>query len=144
MKPSKIRRVSKSQLKRTVLFRTIFAPTMYTIQTTYVSGFKQFTMISIVTLWAQYDMTPSHHKWVNDINNEVTSIVLVGLTVILPGAWVLDADGGGSVDMILNGALASNLMVSGVSEVFPSTNRWTSGVAPWSWWILDSSVSTVK
>jgi len=60
-----------------------------------------------------------------NINNEVTSNVLVGLTVILPGAWVLDvlADGGGSVDIILNGASASNLMVSGVSEVFPNTNR---------------------
>lgn len=67
----------------------------------------------------------SNHKRVIAINNGVTSSVVVGLTVIVPGAMVLDvlADGGGSVDMILNGAFASNLMVSGVSVVFPKTNR---------------------
>ena len=70
-------------------------------------------------------MPPSHHKRITEIRNEVTSNVLLGLTVILPGAWVLDvlADGVGSVDIILNGTLASNLMVSGVSVVFPNTNR---------------------
>lgn len=80
-------------------------------------------------------MPPSRHRWVTDITRLVTSNVLAGLTVILPGAWVLDvlADGGGSVDIILNGDFASNLMVSGVSVAFPNKNRWTSGVAPWSW-----------
>ena len=60
---------------------------------------------------------------------------MAGLTVMLPGVWDLDvlADGGGSVEIILNGAFASNLIVSGVSVVLPSTNRWTSGVSLCSW-----------
>ena len=51
--------------------------------------------------------------------------------MMFPDAWDLDvlADGGGSVDMILKGAFASNLMASGVSVVLASTNRWTSGVS---------------
>lgn len=66
----------------------------------------------------------------------LTSKVLAGLIVMFPDAWDLDvfADGGGSVDTILNGAFASNLMASGVSVVLASTNRWTSGVSPPSCW----------
>ena len=76
----------------------------------------------------------------------LTSNVLAGLTVMLPWVWAFDvlADGFGSVEMILKVAFASNLMVSGVNVVFPSTNRWTSGVAPCSWRQLGSSVRTVE
>ena len=66
-----------------------------------------------------------------DVTNSITSTVFAGLIVTFPDAWDLDvlADGGGSADTILNGAFASNLMVSGVSVVLASTNRWTSGVS---------------
>ena len=79
--------------------------------------------------------TPKLPKITYFIVLSLTSRVLAGLIVMFPEAWDLDvlADGGGSVDMILNGAFASNLMVSGVSVVLPSTNRWISGVLPPSW-----------
>ena len=68
--------------------------------------------------------------------NPLTSNVLAGLMVILPGDWdFFDlADWGGSAERILNGACTSNRMVSGVSVVFPKTNRCTKGVSPFSCW----------